>query len=104
MPIKTPSVVGCALAILIAVAIKVPVHAAIGNSFENNFPDTVYDFYQLLPDNYFFDEHPTEARRLTVLVEEKENILDNAHDYLYVRGGDGQAPMQMALFRYKGGV
>jgi hypothetical protein len=99
---KTMSFVGCALAALLAVAGQVSVHAGSGNSYEDNYPDSVYDFYQLLPNDYFFDEHPTKTDRLEMLVEEKENILDNSNDYLYVRGGDGQWDIQMALFRYHG--
>ena len=92
------------LAGLIAVVVATPTRAGLNNPYEAHFPDTVYDYYRLLPSDYFFDWADKEPQRRDMLLNEKEAILDNAHDYLYVRGGDGQWAIEMALFRYHGNV
>jgi hypothetical protein len=65
-------------------------------------PMTVYQYFLLLPSEFFFEDYHSSLQRTDMIVNSNESILDNRHEYLYVPGGDGQSYIEMAVFKYKG--
>ena len=69
---------------------------------DNNYPpQTVFDYFLLLPDKYI---GASQDERLGWLLPSSDSVIDNPNDFLHCGGDSGQMVMDIALFRYHGQV